>query len=335
MRFPPAPKHGRGGFVRLAEAPYLVAAAVVHLALPVAAHVAPAPQVARSLLGHTDFGFKEIEVDLAPHPFLDPPTETDAKSFEPRPPDESLPIARHDIERPLNRRAPVPTSTTDPGKPPPAVLTAKDGSPQEPDFEYGRPPAPSEYTMIPIGPGGPRIWAIPGGMPVDPSRSAAPTKPGRRRKVDGKVAAKAVERAVRAKDKKLGLHFPAAGAIAGAVAGAVRAAPTPYTCTGVVAVAISGQGKLQNVRLVTYSGGSAGAWKQVVGGVKGALASRTFSMRAAYAKGALVTVSVRSQKRKPAGSGGREGLGLRFDPSNVGAKATRVVTTGVNVTPIK
>lgn len=76
-------------------------------------------------------------------------------------------------------------------------------------------------------------------------------------------------------------------------------------------------------------------WKQVVQSVRAQLASRTFTMKAAFAKGAIVTVSVRSQLRSPAGEGSREGLGFSFDPSNIGARASRVVSTGVSVSPVK
>jgi hypothetical protein len=140
-----------------------------------------------------------------------------------------------------------------------------------------------------------------------------------------------IERAIQAKDRTLGLDLPAAAAIAAVVGGAVRAAETPPECVARVAVALGGDGRLQNVSLLSYSGGGSGAWQQVVRSVRAQLAARTFSMKSVFSKGAIVTVTVRSRMRMPSGNGGREGLGLTFDPSNIGSRPKRLVTTGVNV----
>ncbi|MBW2528847.1 MAG: hypothetical protein JRI23_32020 [Deltaproteobacteria bacterium] len=292
-----------------------------------ATHILPRPLTVRPLLaGHLDSPEVMVDVDYDLPPLFQEPPSDAVPSGEPRM------IARHRYLPPERwQELPPPDDTSDPMvEPPPEVVMAPDGETPT-TSDYDAPPSTGDYTGTWGWPGGPRSWALaPGGIPNMPSE-AAPTRPQPRREVDSDVAGKVVNRALRAKDRTLGLDLPAAAAIAAVVGGAVRAAETPPECVARVAVALGGDGRVQNVNLLSYSGGGTGAWQQVVRSVRAQLASRTFAMKSAFAKGAVVTITVRSRMRMPSGSGSREGLGLSFDPSNIGARPKRLVTTGVHV----
>jgi hypothetical protein len=149
--------------------------------------------------------------------------------------------------------------------------------------------------------------------------------------VSPNIAAEVINREIQAKDRTLGLDLPAASTIASIVGGAVRASDLPYDCQGTVQVALGADGKVRSVNVGGYAGGGPAEWRQVASGVEGALKGRTFPMKSGFAKGAVVTVRARSVLRMPSGDGGREGLSFTFDPTNIGARPTRQVTTSVGV----
>jgi len=154
--------------------------------------------------------------------------------------------------------------------------------------------------------------------------------------VDRDIAGKVVTDAIQAQDRTLGLDLPAAAAVASVVASAVRSGDTPNECKASIAVTLGGNGKVQAVSLVGYAGGGGGEWRAVAASVKSMLKSRTFTMKKAFEKGAIITVAVNSLMQMPAGgSGGLHGMGLSFDTSNIGARPTRQVTTGVTVQAIR
>jgi len=317
--------------VRLNEAPFLVAAAVLHLGVPVAAHVAPPlPERVRNLLVASRLGPTEIAVEVVTDPF-EWPEQDRADAFGRV---EPWRVAHVDPAHRSTRRhhLPPPDSTSDPTVEPVDPVPDPEGFP--PVDDYDLPPSAVDIPGVGTGPGGARLW-LPGVLPDDRSPAAAPTRAQPRAPVDRDVGGKVVRDAMRAKDRTLGLDFPGASAIASTVAGAVRSADTPSSCQAVIVVSVGGNGRTQSVSLASHAGGAAGIWRRVVQSVKAQLASRTFVMKTGFEKGATVTVTVTSQLRSPAGEGSREGLGFSFDPSNIGARPTRVVSTTVGVSPVR
>jgi hypothetical protein len=227
---------------------------------------------------------------------------------------------------------PPPDPDADPIPLPPDLPTSPTGEP---------PSGPSEYDLPPSGfdswdgmgwPGGPGSWAIvPPDMPNAPNARPAPTRAEGRAPVSPTIAGDVINREMQAKDRTLGLDLPAAAAIAGIVGGAVRASDTPSECQASFQVALGGDGRIRSVNVLGYSGGGSAEWGQVASAVEGALKGRTFQMKSAFAKGALVTVRARSAMRMPSGDGGRQGLTFTFDPTNIGARPSRQVTTSVSV----
>jgi hypothetical protein len=140
---------------------------------------------------------------------------------------------------------------------------------------------------------------------------------------------------MRKKDQKLGLDFPAASAIASVVRTTVRGSEAPYTCSAGFSIALGPQGRTRSVSLLHHQGGSRALWQGVKGQILAALSARQFPMRSAFAKGAIVTVSVNSTTRKPAGGTSRKGLSFSFDPSDIGARKTRFVTVGFSAQPVR
>lgn len=317
------------------EVPFLVAATVLHLAVPVAAKMAPPRLWARPLLaGH--LRPTEVFVDVAIEPVpVSWPREFPPDAFPLRDPRR---LAHAVVPRDHSPLDPPLDPTSNPLIEPPMYdAPSPEGYTEPPNpYDYGGPPVYDSPGGSWTWPGGGRSWALtPGGMPVGPSTDPAPTRTERRRPVDRDIAGKVISRAILHKDRTLGLDLPAAAAIASVVGSAVRGAETPTDCVARVAVTLGGDGRVQSVKVLSYSGGSGGVWRQVEQSAKAQLAARTFAMKSAFSKGAIVTVTARSSMRMPAGSGGRKGLTLTFDPSNIGARASRQVTTGVSVQALK
>ena len=316
------------------EAHFFAAAFVLHLALPVAAYIAPSDTGGPlALLPRSQPQEFDVDVDNLPPP--------------PRPVDENLPIDPQNLPSgdadPDTAQAPAaPPRSLVPPKPgadadpndgaadPNAVLTAPDGAGDNgntvPD-EYGYAPSASDVD----GPGGPGtgpLWARPGMVPGEGTgRPGAPTRTPQR-KHDPHAGTKALREAMLKEDRKLGLDLPAVGAIAGVIRDAVRASETPYECTASLTVTLSGSGNVTSVSLNSFSGGSPGVWQTVRRTVLAQLKARSFLMKSAYAKGAIIGYGINSAKKSPGGGTGRDGLTLKFDVADIGARATRSVRVG-------
>ncbi|MFP6685948.1 MAG: hypothetical protein VB934_14620 [Polyangiaceae bacterium] len=313
--------------MRVSEFRFLAAALVLHLALPVAAAIAPARD---ELAGLDERGaIQEIEVDIddTPPPPIDerplPLPEDRETSETPR-----LPLDPHRVPyvaptasaRPAESATPTPTA---------APMTAKLGT-----DEYNRPPIYGP-GQIP-GAGGPSVWQVlPGATSSGRARGPAAPTTLPKRKIDRKAAERALEAGMLKKDQKLGLDFPAASAIASVVRRTVRGSEAPYTCSAGFSIALGPQGTTRSVSLLHHQGGSRALWQGIKGQILAALSARQFPMRSAFAKGAIVTVSVNSTTRKPAGGTSRKGLSFSFDPSDIGARKTRFVTVGSSAQPVR
>ena len=310
------------------EFPFLLAAAILHLAVPVAAHVIPQPLRVRSLIG-SRLRPTEIAVDVAVEPM-----------HWPAPVDAPLGFALTDRRRivpPPGSEQPPPELNPGPSEPPGTteILPApSDGQPTT--NEYEQPPSSPDGWGIPGWPGGGSGWAM---LPTEPEQPGgslpAPTKADPRRPVDSDIAGKVIKDAMVTKDRTLGLDLPAAGAVAAVVGDAVRSGDTPDECKAVFSVKLDGNGKVQAVNLLNSSGGVGGGWRGVQRAAEAALRKRTFTMKNAFAKGAIITVSVSSAMRMPSGEGGLKGLGLSFDPTNIGAHPVRQVTWGTSVQAVQ
>jgi len=323
--------------VRVSESPFLLVAALVHLALPVAAAIAPLPDLSRMPYAATDpQQIEEIDIDVSTLPPLIP-----QESLRPELP-VGTPQPYANNVRPHDDRPFVPPvlPTSNPDAPPPDNAdpdsSAMIVNPERGPSDINLPPSASDLPGgIPGVPGTGPLYRTPGLIqPSGPRPGAAPTK-APKRKYNKHAATEALDKGIRAKDKKLGLDLPAASAIAAAIRNAVRGADTPYTCAGSFSVALSPQGRVTAVNLLGFTGGDSITWQHVRKAALASLRSRTFPMRASYAKGALISVSVRSQKKMPGGGTSRSGATLSFDVTDIGAKPTRVVSVGFSATPVK
>lgn len=321
------------------EVKFLVIAGLLHLALPVAAAVVPRPA---SPLGSY--------VELAP---VQRVVDIDVATTVPLRPERRLPRPSSEAnEPPKNADAadtPTPPGDGRPaGTPPPeknipdaasSVDVPQGESPKNAGkgtSDIDRPPSVGMRGegLVPGLPGAP-IWrTVPGALPDKPVAKAAPTA-APRRKYDKRAATKAIEKGMRKKDRKLGLDFPGASAIAAVLRSAVRAADTPYKCSGSFSVMVSSGGKVTSVSLNGFSGGDSGTWQHVRKSALAALAGKTFPLKSGFAKGAIVAVTVRSSIKKPGGGTARKGATLSFDVTDIGAKAIRVVSVGFSSMPVK
>ena len=329
--------------MRVNETPFMVAAFVLHLALPVAAYIAPTRAPRFSPAAQTANEHQEIDVDVSNLPRQRPPPSDD--NAPPPPDSETIPSdaapRAGTVGDPRARAgsllAPRPDATGDPNAQPDpnAPLTANQGSDTAghvvPDV-YGRAPTAAEVGG-PGGPGAGPLWTRPGMVPGESGAGrAAPTRTPQRTH-DPHAGTKALKAAMRKKDSKLGLDLPAASAIAAVIRGAVRASETPYECTASLTVTLSGGGKVTAVSLNSFSGGSPGAWQNVRKLVLAQLKGSSFPMKSAYAKGAIIGFGITSAKKSPGGGTGRSGLTLKFDVTDIGAHATRSVKVGWSSRP--
>jgi len=312
----------------------MVAAAVLHLTLPVAAAIVPESDLGRRLSARAASEPSEIDIDVA-----------FTGALRPEVPDQrTLPIgarryAHYDPHRP--------TRPYDPTRPLPLSPSAEPPIEPHPDDPSADPSMPSEYYQppsldelngtsgLPPGMGGKRLWQrYPGALPDDPLQMLPAPTQAPKRKVDHQKATKLLRDGMRHKDRKLGLDFPGASAIASVIRGAVRASDAPFDCSGSFSVAVGPSGRVTRVVLNGYQGGTSSTWQAVQKSVKAQLAGRTFALKTAYAKGALVGVTVRSQMKMPGGGTGRSGATLSFDVTDVKARPTRVVSVGVSARPV-
>ncbi|MEM9694032.1 MAG: hypothetical protein AAGA56_15905, partial [Myxococcota bacterium] len=209
-----------------------------------------------------------------------------------------------------------------------------DGDSTSPD-PLAAPPSASEVGGGIPGLGGPHV-GVPGTRSGPPDRSPAPTR-APKREFDPDQGSRAVADKMREKDKKLGLDFPGRGPIRIAFTGATYSSGTPYEGSANFSVSVSPQGKVTNVTLLSYTGGSGSAWDTVRAQAKAQLASAKLPMQSAYAKGANVGVLVKSSKKSPSGGDGvkRDGASLNFDVADIGSRATRYVSVFVNAQPVR
>lgn len=320
----------------LSDAYFLAAAAVLHLTLPVAAAVLPRAEPPTLLSPPAAHERSEIDIDVSSAHALHPevPNRYRTVPLEPRH------YAHYDPNRP--------TRPYDPSRPPPLSPSAEPPLDRDPDDPTTDPGLPSEYYAPPSrgeldghsgrppGLGGGRLWQrYPGALPDEPLQMLpAPTQTPRRT-VDRQRATKILRDGVRAQDRKLGLDFPGASAIASVIRSAVRASDAPFDCTGSFAVTVNAQGRVTQVGLNGYTGGSASTWQAVQKAVKAQLAGRAFPLKSTFAKGAMVSVTVRSQVKMPGGGTGRNGATLSFDVTDVNARPTRVVSVGFSARPVE
>jgi hypothetical protein len=316
------------------ERRFLAAAIVLHFSIPVAAAVAPRPAHTGWLTAKASTPSEiDVDIDTAMLPEMD----QDAPVGMPQP----AIGPRMDPQTP--RRMPVPVLT---GDPPP------DAPPGDPDNTFIQPPADAPFN--PDGPGGeyyqpPAAGDVntPGygnpannygyGVPLpddtgsgDPAPTTAP-----KRQYDPEQATKAIQQGITEKDRKLGLDFPGRGPVKKAFEGALYASDAPYDCQGSFTVKVNAKGKITDVSLNGFSGGSAETWQQVRRSAKATLASATLPMKSAFAKGAILGVVVRSQVKAAGGGTARDGLQLSFDVADAVAHEVRVVSSSVAVKPVE
>ncbi len=320
----------------LSDVHFLAAAAVLHLTLPVAAVIAPTPDLTRFLAARPATQRSEIDIDVSMTHALRPEVPSRYRSL-PLGPQH---YAHYDPDRP--------TRPYDPNRPPPLSPSAEPPLDHHPDDPTADPALPSEYYAppsmgeidgthgMPPGLGSQRLWQrYPGALPDEPlTMLPAPTKTPRRT-VDHKQASKVLRDGIRAKDRKLGLDFPGGSAIASVIRDAVRASDAPFDCSSSFVVTVNAQGRVTKVSLNGFTGGSASTWQAVQKSVKAQLAGRAFPLKSSYAKGAMVAVTVRSQVKMPGGGTGRDGATFSFDVADVAARPTRVVSVGFSARPIE
>lgn len=319
--------------MRLSEGRFLAAAAVVHLAVPVAAAIAPVLP-SRPLAGKSAPLAAEIDVDVA----LERSDRTNDPGSEQRRAGEG---SAAPTEAPVDARDTRRAATEEPTEPdeppifegPPDSQTEFNAEPApNPDGDPMAKP-PSLGDVGGLGGFGNPLW--PGALPPPDSgpRAPAPTET-KKRQYDEEQARRAIDSGIRKKDAELGLDFPAASAIGAVLRDAVRAADTPDECTASFSVSVSPQGKVTSVATVANSGGASSAWQSVQKSASATLKGRTFEMKSSYAKGAVVSVRVRSAMKMPGGGTSRSGASLSFDVTDIGARPIRVVSMTSSATPI-
>lgn len=315
------------------EARFLIAAALLHAAIPVAARFAPLrlqPLVARS-----SRAYQEIEVEVRPFAPLRPEEAPRAMA---RPPEEERdPERRLRPAREATTGKVTPPEPREPGpEPPPEAPTAPAPTAAPPD-EYGSPPDPDGVAGVP-GLGGAPVWQLPGVLPDRMPSQAAPTvaPPGPLTPTD--KAGQLLRQVMQAKDKARGLDLPAAGTVATVVADEVRSSDTPETARATFEVSLSGAGQVLGVRATSMTTGAADVWARVARAAAARLAARKLAMPSTFAKGAKVYVSIVSAVKMPSGasSGGvhPSSSGFSFDVSDIGARPTRVVSSSFRVVAV-
>jgi len=303
---------------------FLIAASLLHAAPFVLARIVP-PQTPL-LVAHSSSELRGIEVEIPIEPTL--PPEAQPETPQPAPEPEEAP---REQARVMPGIAPVPDARGPvepaPGSIEPTPAPAPTASGHAPDHYDGPPDAQPGIPGIP-GLGGSPIWAMPGMVPSAQPAAPAPTTPGKQREVDKDIAGLVLREGLKTKDKTLGLDLPAAGTVASAVGQAVRAGDTPAVARASFEVRLGPGGKVLGVRVTSFNDGSPDMWDRVARAVMAILAGRSLQMNDEFKKGGTVYVSVNSTVELPAGApGGLEGAGARFDLSNIGAHASRIVRT--------
>jgi hypothetical protein len=187
--------------------------------------------------------------------------------------------------RPPERAAPrstpaLPQASADEPADPPAPSAT-------PDEAFTRPPPP---PMLPI-------WAYPGA--VD-GPTGAPTRIVRH--FDPTAPERAVQRALRQRDAKIGMDLPGVGRIATLLAIAVRQR-TPPVSVGVFDAYVASDGEVIAISVRTFSGGDHAAWSGAAADAMAWLAGVSLPLPGHLAGGARVTVRVTQDTELPSGKG--------------------------------
>ena len=315
-----------------------MAAAALHLGLPLLALVAPPP---RAEPPREEAALEVVEIDLSPPPTPASPDEAApaerAAAREPAPRTASAVPARAGEAAPAIEAPRAETAEPTPTTAPPTPAAPTTGG-------YDAPPTDGREVLFAPGIGGPAVWSLPGVVPGAGSGPApAPTAPAATRAPDRDVAGQVLRGTLRGKDKALGLDLPAAGSVASALADAVRATDAPGNARASFEIRIDARGKVVSVRVLSMSAGARQSWERVAREAASRLAGRELAMTGAFAAGASVFVDITSALQLPAGSGGAlaegpppgtVGGGMTFDLSNLGAHATRVVKSSFRAVPV-
>jgi hypothetical protein len=118
----------------------------------------------------------------------------------------------------------------------------------------------------------------------------------------------------------------------------VRGGDTPSEGRATFVVRLSPTGQVLDVRVASASAGSKDVWDRAAQAAAARLRGKTLTMTSAYAAGATVYVDVQSVVTMPSGSKGgihRQGTGVGFDLSDIGANPTRTIRTSFRVVPAK
>jgi hypothetical protein len=281
----------------------------------------------------------EVEIELRPEPLLR------LRDEEERAARRSVGgvAAREEAERPARNELSPRREAREPGPTAPADL---EGAPPEAPPEPA-PPVPDEYGGAPgaggvpgvAGLNGVPVWQLPGVLQEGGRPASAPTAPPAPREISADRAGELIREAMREKDKSMGLDLPAAGTVASVLAEAVRSSDTPNDARATFEVQLSGSGEVLGIRATSSSSGAADLWAKVARAAAARLTGRALAMTAAFVKGAKVYVTVSSAQRMPSGarsgsSVSRQGVGLAFDVSDIGAHATRVVSSSFRVVAV-
>ncbi|WP_437984133.1 hypothetical protein [Sorangium sp. So ce117] len=317
------------------EVRFLLAATLLHAAIPLLARIAGAPGPV--LEARSSGARREVEIEIEP---IAPrgPEQDEARTPPPRTPDEARPREEEPV---LGRTARRERRPLDPQAPTEAPVEPREGPvappAPAPSSEYDGPPT-AEAPRGVAGLGGAPVWQLPGVLPDRAPPAPAPTAPAAPREVSADRAGELLREAMRDRDKTLGLDLPAAGTVASVVADAVRSAETPSTARAVFEVHLSGAGAVLGVRALSSTAGAAALWARVAREAAAQLAGRVLAMTAAFTKGAKVYVTVSSSVQMPSGatSGGihHQGAGFGFDVADIGARPRRLVQSSFRVEAI-
>ncbi len=324
---------------RMSEARFLIFAAVLHGALPVAAFVAPAQVI------DAPFAPLEVAVEVEVEPTKAPAVEVEPPRVEP-----PLPSKEARSETPSAARTETRPGNVEPGPIPSGAPTVEPQATSAPVAPTAPPIGTSEYDgpppAVPMGPvagggipglTGPAWGTVPGVIPDMGRPPPAPTT-SPQTKVDPKIATKVINEVLKEGNKALGLDLPGSGSVASAVRNAVFAANTPAESRATFSVQVSPAGKITSVRVTSSSGGSPDAWAAAAKMAAATLAAQMLAMNATYAKGATIYVTAHSTTTLPDGSKSaveRKGLGGSFDVTSAGAHLQHVVRVSHSVVAVQ
>jgi hypothetical protein len=287
----------------------------------------------------------DIEIEIEPHdpiPLPKPPEPEPLAAVDPRQireaPTERQPIRDPRIEPPRGPEDPYAPTNPTPEAPVPTPAPTSSGQVPKDEYDPLLPDTGGGVLTGPPGLGRRPVWTIPGVLPESGRPPPAPTTPGAPREVDKNIAGKVLNDELRARDKGLGIDLPAAGTVATAIGNAVRGGDTPSEGRATFVVRLSPTGEVLDVRLASSSAGSQDVWQRAAQAAAARLRGKSLTMTGAYKAGATVYVDVTSAVLLPDGTKGgvkRQGTGVGFDVSNLGANPSRVVKTSFRVVPAK